>query len=239
MNSIIKQGNARMVGKKYVIWVCFMALVALSGMAQEGSVSGHVTLKNSKGKPEKIKAGEVVVFIRNYQAPISEQMLKKNYVITTRKKQFSPQLMVVPKGASIQFPNMDPIIHNVFSVSGKNRFDAGRYGKGEGKHNTFDHSGLVRIYCNVHHDMNALVMVTENEFFSQVDEQGRYSLKGLPPGEYDLVALHLRAGQKKVKVSILADQNQSLDLEMNLRRVRAKRHLNKHGKPYKRSRKRY
>lgn len=208
-------------------------------VAQNGEISGQVSLKNTKGKVETLEASEVVVYIADLEGSIPQAQIEKSYVISTKNKQFSPQLMVVPKGATVQFPNRDPIIHNVFSVSGKNRFDAGRYSKGEGKTHTFQNSGLVRVYCNVHHAMNALLYVADNPYYAVIDAEGGYVLENVPPGEYLVVALHLRAGQKRTRVTVSPGQATTANIPLTLRKKRVKKHLNKFGKPYKRKRKRY
>lgn len=220
------------------VWTLFSVCSAIA-FAQTGTLHGKVTLIDPGGSDEPLEAGDVVLYLDGINAPIPQPLIDKAYVISTKDKQFFPQLMIIPSGATIQFPNLDPIIHNVFSVSGQNRFDAGRYSKGEGKGHTFSHSGLVRIYCNVHHAMNALVYVAENPFFGTIDTDGNYEIKGIPPGSYQLVALHLRAGQEEMKVTLVAGERKTLDVELKLRKGPAKKHLNKYGKPYKNSRKRY
>ncbi|CAM2068574.1 hypothetical protein SCOR_24605 [Sulfidibacter corallicola] len=175
----------------------------------------------------------VAVFIVGRQSDISPESLDKPYVVVTKKKQFNPRLMVVPRGATVRFPNRDPIIHNVFSVSGENRFDAGRYSRGEGATHVFTHEGLVRIYCNVHHSMSALLYVIDNPWYTYADSRGRFELPPLPEGEYTVAAVHHLAGMVRRKVVIRAGETPDLELKMSVRSFRIKPHLNKDGKPYR------
>ena len=80
------------------------------------------------------------------------------------QKRFQPRVVAVPKSASVDFPNVDAIYHNVFSVSGSNRFDLGLYRSGASKHKEFDEPGLVRVYCNIHPQMVGFVFVVDSDF---------------------------------------------------------------------------
>ncbi len=95
------------------------------------------------------------------------------FVMTTRKKQFEPRVLAIPRGSRVRFPNEDVILHNVFSVSSGNAFDLGLYRKGPGKEQKFDQAGLVRVYCNVHHPMVAYVLVLDTPFFVTPGRQRR------------------------------------------------------------------
>jgi len=214
-----------------------IGLLAVAG--DGGTLVGRVSVQNPGGKLEYLEAGQVIVYLDKVSSEIPANIVNKNYTIRTVKKQFDPQLMVLPKGATVQFPNMDPIIHNVFSVSGGNRFDAGRYSKGEGKQHTFTNSGLVRIYCNVHHSMNALLYVADNPYYAVIDNNSEFRLEGLPAGKVEIVALHLRAGRERTIWVIEDGKTTKAQIILTLRKKRVKKHLNKFGKPYKTRRKRY
>lgn len=210
------------------------------GFAGEGgTLVGRVSVEKPGGKLEYLEAGQVIVYLDQVKSDIPAVLVKRDYTIRTLQKQFDPQLMVLPRGATVQFPNMDPIIHNVFSVSGGNRFDAGRYSKGEGKKHTFENSGLVRIYCNVHHSMNALLYIADNPHYTVIDGKSEFKLEGLPPGEVQIVAIHLRAGRETTRWVIEEGKTTKAQIVLTLRKKRVKRHLNKFGKPYKSKRKRY
>lgn len=152
--------------------------------------------------------------------------------MATQKKQFTPQLVVVPVGSTVRFPNQDPILHNVFSVSGKNSFDLGLVGSGKGKSATFREAGLVRVFCNVHHGMFAHVLVVATPHFAQPDRQGAFALRGLPPGPGTLHFWHERAEVASRRVVAPFPGDLELELELSLPRVPP--HKNKFGKSYAR-----
>ncbi len=110
------------------------------------------------------------VVARSRSAPPAEP-----FVMATRQKEFVPRMLAVPRGSRVRFPNEDPILHNVFSVSPDNGFDLGLYRKGPGKERTFDKPGLVRVFCNVHHGMVAYLLVLDTPFYASPD--GRRQLR--------------------------------------------------------------
>lgn len=158
-------------------------------------------------------------------APVAAEM-------ATEKKQFRPQLLVVPVGSSVNFTNFDPILHNAFSVSGQNAFDLGLVGAGKGKAATFREAGLVRVFCNVHHAMFAHVLVVATPHYAQPDRQGRFRLEGLPPGPGTLHFWHERAEPGSRRVVVPGGGELEVEVELTLPRVPP--HKNKFGKPYAR-----
>ena len=100
------------------------------------------------------------------------------------EKRFEPSVMAVAVGSAVSFPNLDPFYHNVFSYSNTKRFDLGRYPQGETKTVSFDKPGLVQIFCEIHYSMRAYVHVLETPYFNVSDENGRFVIRNIPPGEY-------------------------------------------------------
>jgi hypothetical protein len=90
----------------------------------------------------------------------------------------------------VSFRNDDPIFHNVFSLSKPNDFDTGLYKQGGSYQQTFKHTGVVQILCNIHSSMLGVVVVVDTPYYAQAEESGSFSIKGVPPGEYDLKVWH-------------------------------------------------
>jgi plastocyanin len=149
--------------------------------------------------------------------------------INTERRQFSPRTLVVSPGSTARFPNADPIRHNVFSVSAANRFDLGLYGRGPGRSQTFKQPGLVRIFCNVHRQMAAWVLVLETPFHTTVAADGSFSLNGLPVGAGTLHAWHPRAAEWS---RALESPAAPLVIELDAAHSAVPDHLNKFGRPY-------
>lgn len=118
---------------------------------------------------------------------------RADHVIVTlaqRDTAFLPAALVVQVGTTVRFPNEDTFFHNVFSYSSAARFDLGRYPRGEAKDVRFEEPGIVKVYCEVHEFMRAVVVATENPFHAVVDEDGRFRLEGVPAGTHTLVVWH-------------------------------------------------
>ncbi len=152
------------------------------------------------------------------------------FVMTTKNKQFSPRLLTVPRGSRVVFPNQDVILHNVFSVSGGNSFDLGLYKRGPGKEALFKETGLVRVFCNVHHAMFAYVWVMATPFVAVPGADGGFTLSGLPRGRGKLWAWHEQAEPMAMDIEVPAGEPALPRLEIV--RTRVPPHLDKTGKSY-------
>lgn len=143
-----------------------------------GTVQGRVTMP----------AGEPVayVFVENIRA---RAVKGRKVVIKQRGKKFVPEWAVVERGTEVEFPNLDAIYHNVFSLSRGNTFDLGLYRAGDdAKAYRFMKSGLVDLYCNIHPRMAAAVLVLPNGYFTKVGSDGSFRLEGVPSGKRKIMA---------------------------------------------------
>jgi plastocyanin len=126
-------------------------------------------------------------------------------------RRFVPDLVVVPVGSSVSFPNMDPIFHNIYSLSKSKTFDLGSYDKGETRKVSFPKPGIVEVYCHLHPNMAATVMVTPNRWYARPDRTGHYRIPNVPPGKYTVVAWHKSAGFYRKSIVIEEGHGQSVD----------------------------
>lgn len=110
--------------------------------------------------------------------------------LAQQREAFVPRVVVVTRGGAVDFPNRDPIYHNVFSLSPTKRFDLGKYRQGRSKTVRFDRAGLVKVYCDIHAEMEAFVLVVPNHAFAQAGSDGSFELPDLPAGGYELRAWH-------------------------------------------------
>ncbi len=122
--------------------------------------------------------------------------------IEQRNGRFDPDLLIVPAGSTIQFPNFDPIFHNVFSLSHAKSFDLGYYAKGQTRSVTFPTEGIVQVYCHIHANMYAAIVVTTSPWYSKVGADGNFGWSNLPPGHYTVTLWHKVAGMFRSEVDI-------------------------------------
>jgi plastocyanin len=156
--------------------------------------------------------------------------------MTTQGKEFQPRVLVVPEGGSVAFPNLDPILHNVFSVSEAARFDLGLYGRGESKDVRFEEAGVVRIFCNVHHDMVGYVLVVDTPHHASPDGQGTFRLLDLPPGRGTLTVWHEQTDTWSRRVDVPETGGSPLTIRMELSKPLIPPHLDKSGRSYRQRR---
>ncbi|MEO8448408.1 MAG: carboxypeptidase regulatory-like domain-containing protein [Gemmatimonadota bacterium] len=107
-------------------------------------------------------------------------------------EQFAPHVLPILAGSTVDFPNRDPIYHNVFSLSRAKSFDLGRFPQGGSKQIAFTKPGVVQVFCHIHADMSGYIIVLENAFFAVPSADGRFVLDRVPPGDYKLIAWHER-----------------------------------------------
>jgi plastocyanin len=196
-----------------------------------GSVTGVVEVLGKNGEPYKHN-GEVVVYLDGIVAKTPAQRER----LEMKGKQFRPQVVVVGTGSTVEFPNADPILHNVFSVSGDNRFDLDLYKSPQSGEKIFEHAGIVRVYCNIHPQMSATIVVRNNPYFTLAEPSGAFRIDGVPPGRYTLKAWHRRATEEAVaEVVVPRDGNATATFSLDVSKYRRPRHKNKYGKKYKKS----
>ena len=126
-------------------------------------------------------------------------------------RRFVPDFVVIPAGASVSFPNADPIFHNIYSLSKPKSFDLGNYDQGESRTVTFSKPGIVDVYCHLHSNMSATVFVVPNRWYARPDATGAYKIPNVPPGEYTVVAWHKTAGYFRKKVIVEAGHSSTVD----------------------------
>ncbi|HYS27221.1 MAG TPA: hypothetical protein VEP46_16540 [Vicinamibacterales bacterium] len=122
--------------------------------------------------------------------------------IRQRNENFVPRVVAVTVGSTVDFPNDDPIYHNVFSLSRAKTFDLGRFPQGKSRSEVFDKPGVVKVFCQIHSHMSATVMVFDHRWFGVPDQQGMFDLPGVPPGMHQVTAFHERLGDTTQQVRI-------------------------------------
>jgi plastocyanin len=122
--------------------------------------------------------------------------------IEQRSGRFEPDFVVVPVGSTVQFPNSDPIFHNVFSLSHAQSFDLGFYPKGQTRSVKFNREGIVQVYCHIHANMYAAIVVTSSPWYMKPGADGSFAWNNIPAGHYRVVVWHKVAGTFKTEVDV-------------------------------------
>jgi plastocyanin len=144
--------------------------------------------------PIAFEMSRVVIYLEGSSASHDASPGLASPQIQQLDRRFQPDLVVVPAGSAVSFPNMDPIFHSVFSLSKAKTFDLGSYDRGETRKVLFSKPGIVDVYCHLHPNMTATVVVTPSRFYARLDRGGHYQIADVPPGQYTVVAWHKSAG---------------------------------------------
>ncbi len=203
----------------FVIW-------AGPALAETGHVAGTVVVSR-RGAPA--PADGVIVYLTGFNEPAAEVSAE----IRQRDRRFAPELVAITAGQSVTFPNGDPFFHNVFSASAARRFDLGQYPQGEAKSKQFPSVGVVDVFCNIHPEMAATILVLPNRRFARAAKGGSFHIEGVPPGHWTLYAYSRRAaGPVKTQVDVAAGQTAEVALSIVETRD-AFPHPNKFGEKYR------
>jgi plastocyanin len=153
----------------------------------------------------------VVVYLKDAparpSAPIHADIQQEN-------ETFVPHVIAVPVGSTVDFPNDDPFYHNVFSLSKAKSFNLGRYPKGESRQVKFDKAGVVKVFCDIHSHMSATVIVFNHPWYAIPDENGRFELDDVPPGNHQITAWHERLGDTTMAVRVEAGRPVTADFTL-------------------------
>jgi plastocyanin len=209
-------------------WLSLAPAALLALPAWAGSVTGSVAVTDKGGRPAS-DLQETVVYLeggpKGKAATTSAQ-------IVMRGKAFQPRVVVVPVGGSVAFPNEDPILHNAFSVSGENRFDLDLYKRPQSRSQVFSKPGIVRVYCNIHPQMSAVVLVADSTHFTKAAADGSFRIEGVPAGRYLLKAWHERGGEASQEIVVPAEGAAGARLTLDASSYKRVQHKNKFGKSY-------
>ena len=170
-------------------------IAGLCGAAWAGDIEGKVTGMK----------GHSVVYVdtiagKTFPAPKDHPVMDQKGLV------FSPHIMVVQQGTTVEFLNSDSVQHNVFWPSvgddKKATHNLGTWPKGEKRPFTFDKAGVVPLFCNVHPDMSAYIIVSPTPYFAESDEGGNYKIKDVPDGSYTVTVWHEGAKNQSKPVTV-------------------------------------
>jgi plastocyanin len=196
---------ASLAGAVALLLVAGGGVVAAGG----GTITGTIRAGESPGTP----IADAVVMIDG--PSVLAAAGAPHAVINQLHDSFVPPVLAVTVGTTVDFPNSDPRLHNVFSTSAAKKFDLGMYEQGEVKSVIFDTPGVVEMRCKVHPKMKGFIVVHSNPYVAVSNEQqGSYTIADVPPGTYTLRVWHENLPEEKVPVTIGEGQVRALDVRL-------------------------
>jgi plastocyanin len=197
---------------------------------ETGSIFGHVTLTTrargaalpSTAYPGRIvgrhelpaipEIRNVVVYLKNVSyggpPPVKKAELRQAH------ESFIPHVVAITRGSTVDFPNDDPIFHNVFSLSGAASFNLGRYPQGRSKAWKFTKTGIVKVFCDIHSHMSATILVLDHPYFAVPEIDGSFELPNIPAGQYTIVGWHERVGERSASVRVERGRPATVNLSL-------------------------
>ena len=161
----------------------------------------------------------------------------KHAVMLQKDKTFSPHVLAIQAGSLVEFPNADPIFHNAFSSYNGQVFDIGLYPPGTTRSVKFARPGVVRVFCNIHASMSALIVVVASPYFATTKQDGTFNIADVPPGQYNLSVFHERASEATLaalsrKITVGADGASLPNIVISEAGFLSIPHKNKYGHDY-------
>ena len=197
-----------------------------AGATDRGAIAGRVTVRQGG---QTVDASGVVLYLVGFSEPPPAETA----AIHQSGKRFAPDILPITAGQAVTFPNDDPVFHNVFSPSPVHKFDLGQYPKGDAKTKRFPTVGVVEIFCNIHPQMAATILVLPNRRFARAQADGSFRLDDVPPGRWTLYAFSRRATEP-VSVPVEVAAGGVADVTLALEETRSDfAHPNKFGEKYR------
>jgi plastocyanin len=223
-----------------------IAMVAWSVPAVAGTIIGNVHAQGKAGAGEDASASDddaygsrkykfvtkvdytgmrdFVVYLEGSMGTNSAPSTNVVSVLTKRIAQhgasFSPHVLAVMVGTTVEWPNDDDIYHNVFSMSDAKQFDLGLYkGDPPDKRVTFDKPGRVDVFCSIHENMHCVVLVLENPYFATTDDNGNFKIPNVPPGTYKLKAWHERLPADEQEIVVPTNGDVKADFTLTIKNL--------------------
>jgi plastocyanin len=176
-----------------------------SNVYQPRSVANHDTIVVPEIK-------NVVIYLKDVKfkgvLQVSHQEIRQEH------EAFVPRVVAITRGSTVDFPNADPFFHNVFSLSSASTFDLGRYPMGHLKSATLTNAGLVKVYCHIHSQMSASILVLDHPYFAMPELDGSFTIPHVPPGTYTIFGWHERIGERANVISVKPGSTASVDISL-------------------------
>ncbi len=210
-----------------------LAATAVASAEPRGKVTGKVTVTEADGK--RASGADVIVYVVGPPGPAAppESAEPAKTTIKQEGRRFVPDLVGVTIHDAVEFPNLDNYMHNVFSQSPDRKFDLGSMTKGDKpKFKQFKKAGVIDVYCNIHPEMAATIIVLPNRWHAKAKADGSFTIDNVPAGNWKVFA-YTRRATKPASASITVTDGAVSSTQLALQRGAEAAHLNKYGEKYK------
>ncbi len=196
----------KLAKRKIVMWAAMSLLMAQS--AWSGTIEGRVSRGGSAD------LSDSVVSVEDIESPLQPPQ-KAAPEMNQKGLRFVPHVLAIQAGNTVDFPNSDPVSHNVFSISDAKRFNLGLYGRGMKRSIRFDRPGVVELLCNVHMEMSGYIVVLKNRYFVQPGTSGAFRIAGVPAGRHRVRCWHEELPAQEEEINVPSEGVASVNFDMN------------------------
>ena len=208
-----------------------VSALAVVPSAPAGTIHGHIEVRRTprpaEPRPTIVEIGmpahhelpdrrRSVVYLQTAPQGAFEVAEHARARLDQKDQAFEPYVLAIGTGTTVDFPNNDRTYHNVFSLSKVGRFDLGRYSRGHSKSVRFDRPGVVRVFCDIHSQMSAFILVFAHRYFATTEEDGSYRIEGVPPGSY-MVAVWNDGEQREARPVTIPPEGGQVELDLVVR----------------------
>jgi plastocyanin len=183
---------------RWLISFSALTFISFTAVARGAMVSGKVVLRDSRVAAVS-KLGNysgVVISLLPLDGPADP--VPRRARMLQKDKTFVPHVLAISTGSTVDFPNADPIFHSAFSSYNGQIFDVGLYPPGTNRAVRFTRPGVVRVFCNIHPTMSAVIVVLKTPYFDTTGKDGSFHLSA-PAGDYELDVFHERATEATLR----------------------------------------
>jgi plastocyanin len=186
--------------------IVLAALLGIAHPALSGTISGKVICTGLRSNANAVVYIEKIAG-KTFKAP------EKHTVMNQRAKEFVPAVLPILVGTTVDFPNNDPFLHNVFTPDDcGDKFNLGSLAKGDVQSHTFAKPCVAVMLCKIHPEMAAYVVAIETPYFAVTDAEGRYTIKDVPDGHYRLSVWQERLKKQTREVTVNGASNADFTL---------------------------
>lgn len=214
-----------------ILFVCVAALLLVGNdlIAQDANIYGRIYMpavekqeRTFRGRlyRNRLASRRTILDQQETQRSTFEDVVISAYPLSTRPQvkpleqarilqknaEFIPHVLPVTPGTRVEFINLDNFFHNVFSITPGARFNIGRRPTGTVITRTINRLGEVKLFCDIHTQMNAIIYCVDTPYFTRANENGVYLLDKLPPGRYRVEVYHPEFSVANVTIELKADE---------------------------------
>ena len=183
---------------------------AIAGPLPTGEVHGRISVPG--GDASLVELSPIVMYLDPVEADEHDRPPGDAVTISPRDGASWPRFFAVAAGQTVAFHNGDQIYHRIFSYSEPNTFDLGAEPQGEAISVRLLHPGVVHVYCSLHPSEAWAIFVSPSRYFATVGPSGRFEIRGVPPGRYQILTWSERVPSVARDVTVRAGESISVDV---------------------------